>query len=568
VNRRLIAAIAAVAALAGCSPSADIVARVGNATITTEDFALAAKQNGNQYAQFGDSAKFMFMDDLVKRALLIEGAKASGLYRDSTFLDFSVAARDRAGREALLRSYQVAGVGVSDAEARALYARLGVESHVRVIVTSTREMAAAARERIASGMPFEQAATLFNTTGLTPAGGDAGWLAAGVLPPVLDAVLNTVPVGELVGPLESSGQGWFLMRIDERREATPAPFDEMRGPIVDRLRQRKTRAVFMRTIDRLKVEYDVHLATEGSTLLARLLRGPLDEGMGRLQPGTNGGLTPAQLATPLGYYRGGVYTMGDVIADLGRGATAPNLSMAPMVARWIEGQTLERALKAEVRARHMAEEPATRRSIRTQEEGFLLDGYYSREVMSAIVLSPEALQAEYALRQRELSRLDAVQVAYATVPDSNAAMAVATAARSGSVHSLAEAVAQAAPGVEMRTEVVRFPNQDPFWMGQVRNLMMMREGGVAGPFPSEQGFRFVQLLARSQHTPRWEELDPEIVQQLQSLAIERQREARFAVVTDSLRRAFPVSVDRAKLEKLEWPLEAMIPPGMGMPVGN
>jgi hypothetical protein len=274
------------------------------------------------------------------------------------------------------------------------------------------------------------------------------------------------------------------------------------------------------------------------------------------------------LAQPLGLYRGGAYSVSDAITDLERGATAPNLAMMPMVERWIESQTLERALVSEARSRHADEEPATKRALRNQEEGYLLESYYTREVVSGIVLSPEAMQAEYALRQRELSRLDAVQVAWVAFADSNVALAVANAARSGAVHSLAEAVAQAAPGTGVRTEVVRFPNQDFFWMGQIRNLMMMREGAVGGPFPAEDGYRFVQLLAKSQQVPRWDELDPQVLQQLQSLAIERQREARFSALTDSLRRAFPVSVDRAKVEQLEWPLEAMFPPGMSMPTGG
>lgn len=571
MNRRLIAATAcalAAAALAGCSPSADMVARVGNSVITAEDFTTAAKQNGSQYAQFGDSAKFMFVDDLVKRALLIEGAKASGLYRDSTFLAFSADTRDRAAREFLLRAYQGGAIGVSEAEAQALYARLAVESHVRVIVTSTKRMAEEAKTRLDGGMAFEQAAALFNTTGLTPAGGDAGWLAAGVLPPVLDVVLDTAPIGQLVGPLESPGQGWFLMRIDERRETTPAPYADLRGPIMDRIRQRKARVAFVRALERLKAEHEVRLAEDAAGVFARALTDPLATGMGRLEPGIEERLGPAKLATPLGLRRGGSYTLGDAVGDLQRGVGAPNLSLAPMVERWIESQTLERTLVAEARTRHAAEEPATRLAIRAQEEGYLLDAYYTREVMSSVVASPEALQAEYALRQRELSRLDAAHVTWVALADSNAAMAVAMAARSGAVHSLAEAVAQSAPGTSVRTEVVRFPNQDFFWMGQLRNLTMMREGAVAGPFPAEDGYRFVQLLSKSQHTPRWDELDPQIVQQLQALAIERQREARFQVVTDSLRKAFPVTVDRAKVEKLEWPMEAMIPPGMGMPGGG
>jgi hypothetical protein len=429
-------------------------------------------------------------------------------------------------------------------------------------------LADAAVQRIAGGASFEETANLFNTSGLTPPDGDAGWLAAGVLPPVLDAVLITAPVGQIVGPLHSPGQGWCLVRIDERRDATPAPFEQLRGPIVDRIRQRKTRATFVRAIERLKAEYGVRLADGAASTMASAIGGGLAGGPGAA-PGAEGELDASVRARPLGLYRGGTYSVADAMADLERGAaTPPNLAMAPMVERWIESQTLERVLLAEARARHVVAEPAARRAVRTQEESFLLDAYYSREVMAAVTAGPEALQAEYALRQREMARLDAAQVAYVTLADSNAAMAVAMAARSGAVHSLAEAVERAAPGAAVRTETIRFPNPDFFWMGQLRNLMMMREGAVAGPFPSENGFRFVQLLGRTQYVPRWEELDAQVLQQLQSLAIERQRESRFQVLTDSLRRAFPVTVDRAKVEKLEWPMEAMIPPGMGMPGGG
>src|SRR5690349_3491137 len=83
---RLLVPVAVVvfALLAGCADRGNVLARVGQQTITVEDFNDAAGPVAAQMPGPPDSAKRMLLDDLVRRALLIEEARRRHLIPDST----------------------------------------------------------------------------------------------------------------------------------------------------------------------------------------------------------------------------------------------------------------------------------------------------------------------------------------------------------------------------------------------------------------------------------------------------------------------------------------------------
>src|SRR5690242_8870204 len=69
--------------LAGCGGSPTL-AQVGSRKITVADFEDAARNNGMQYPGTPDSAKSALLEDLVKRALLLEQANKLKIVPDTT----------------------------------------------------------------------------------------------------------------------------------------------------------------------------------------------------------------------------------------------------------------------------------------------------------------------------------------------------------------------------------------------------------------------------------------------------------------------------------------------------
>ena len=75
---------------------------------------------------------------------------------------------------------------VSDAEVQALYQRRANEAHALIVFTPDRAACDQALGEIQRGADFGATADRFNTTGMTPKGGDLGFIAPGTLMPALD----------------------------------------------------------------------------------------------------------------------------------------------------------------------------------------------------------------------------------------------------------------------------------------------------------------------------------------------------------------------------------------------
>ncbi|NOT34721.1 MAG: hypothetical protein HOP12_11200 [Candidatus Eisenbacteria bacterium] len=550
-----------IASLSGCSANHDEIARVGGASITVADFEAAALANGRPFAALGDSAKWLFAEEMIKRQLVIEAAKRDGAFRDSTFLDFVGSSRDRIGRDALLQSLSGGPIAVSEAEILETYRRLDQESHVSVVLASSRSAAEQALKAIRGGADFGRMADRYNSSGLVPPGGDAGWLLPGALLPSMDEAMLSAPIGEIVGPIDANGQGWFLLRVEGRRPARREPLETVRGAIVERLRQRKQRATFFRGLDRIRADHVVTLqAGAGATMGIELL-GPLNARGGRVSSVEELGLPDSIRAVVLATYRGGAYTLGDALADLIRGGSAPNLAMQPQVERWIEAQTLERAVQNEARQRHLVEEPALERALRAQTDNGLAEAWFARHVTTPLSIDEAAVRAEFEASAPQYARLRAARIAVALFADSASAGQVLL--HGGHAGSLAAAVAMGAPGTPMRTADLAYPNENPQWAQFEARFASMQPGEMVGPFHTEGGWVVIELLDRQMSVPTWEALDPSLRQHLQTLAVQRQRELRYRAVTDSLRRIIPVTVHRDRIQKLTWPLESRMPPGIG-----
>ena len=554
-------ACALLVTLGGCRQDSAPLARVGSGVITREDFETAARNNGRQYATMGDSARPVLLDDLVRRQLMIEAAKRIGLYRDTTFLDFAAVAHDQAAREELFKALSGDGIPVSEAETHAFYLRRGTEALTKVIFVGTEATARAALDELHGGADFMLIAAKYNQRGMVPNGGDLGWIAPGSLMPALDHLLLDAPLGEVAGPVHSSGQGWFLLRVDERRPAALPEYARVREQISSALAQRKQRAYLLGQVDRLKQAWDLRVvpgAAAGLVTHVRTAGGDKPDPLGRapvLPP-----LALVDQARVLATWRGGEYTLGEAWGDLRKAnAQVPNFSMQPMVEGWIEGQAIDRMLIAEAAVRRLTDDPDGARSLRERQNNYLLEAYYALAVMQSIHVGEDEVRAEFARRSSEFTTLTDVRVSSLRVADSTVANQLVM--HMGHAATMADAAAMAGMGSALKTEDLHFPNRDPMWQTLMVRFQRMRNGEYGGPFSTPQGWLLLQLHSKTQRAASWEELPDGTKQQLQSDVIARLREMRFVQLTDSLRQAIPVTIDREALSRAAWPTGSMPPPG-------
>ena len=562
-SSRLLPALAPIvlACLAsGCTPDPGALARVNHETITIAQFNEVARGNLQQYAGAPDSVKARLLKDLVDRELLVQGALRERLDETPEFDVYRRTLERQVLRDALYQRLIAGPFPVSEAEVNELYARRATATRARLIFTFDEPLARQAAKDLARGDEFAAVANRYNPTGMVPPGGDIGFIQAGALLPPLDDMVRTGAPGRVFGPVAGSGEGWFLVRIEERRPAPQPPLEAMRDQLGEMLRQRKQRLLVTRVVDRLRTEYQVEVQPGAPQGMVEKLRATPGEAPGLRTPPPPG---PEDRKRVLARYQGGTYTLGEAYDDLVSGVGGRlDFAMLPSVERWIQAQTIDRAALAEALRRRIPEEPEVQRRLRERLNNYLLDGYYQRQVIARIQIEPEDFRMAYEHYHDSFVRLRTARVISVMLGDSAAAATLA--AQAGHAPDLREAATTAAAGGRVAEEKLTFPADSPMWTQFENQLMTMNPGDIAGPFPVEGGWLIFQLREKRQEAPPFESLLPAARGQLQGVVTEIKREARLAALTDSLRRAFaPIVVYHDRLRRVPWP-----PAAAGGPAGT
>jgi hypothetical protein len=538
--------------LAGCADDPDVLARVGRATITRGDFLAAAQGGALSYPGPPDSAKVRLLEDLVRRELMVQGALGAGFHQDTAFLDLRGRLEEQAIRDRLLSTIGRVATPVSEGEVAEFHRWRSKETRARMIYLYNQAMGRAARADVDAGVPFELVADRYNPAGVLPPGGDLGFITPGALIEPIDTAVRTAEPGKVVGPFESPGQGWFIVKVIERRDHAQGTLEESAPTLAEMLRQRKQRAVMTRAIGNLRREYGVTLRRDAGQQLIATVAPAGSTFESQMQTPT---LSEAQRALVLADYRGGVYTMGDAIDDWSRAdQSRPNLQVLPSVENWIEGMTLERAAKIEARRRLYQEEDDVRRMVRERGNNQLLESYYAAAVAAHATATPADVRAVYDRRADSFVNLEGVRLLAVVLPDS--ASAAQLIGHAGHAGTLREAAAMAAPQARVRDVRLRLPTTEAPWDRLQSSFPGMTPGEYSGPHPVQGGWLVLQLRDKQQHRRGFEELPEDIRRFLENEAGEMARETRLAQLTDSLRRVIPVRTWPERLRRIAWPSPA------------
>jgi parvulin-like peptidyl-prolyl isomerase len=529
-------------ALAGCSSSTNRpIITVGSQKVTVAEFERTARGAQAQYEGTPAQAKALFVQDLERRALMLELAHRLGQERSSVVVTTDRENEQRALVQALYGRIANPAQRVSEAEAQALYEARKEEALVSLLYTSSEQGALGALARLRSGEPFAKVSASYSLPGLLPPDGNMGWIAPGALPDPLDGALRHQKLNEVGGPYHSR-EGWFLLEVSERRPREQGPYETQRAAMMDLMRQRKQRAAFNRAYLELKDEYDVQSAPGGSQLLFRV--------MSAVAPITP---TPDQKQMPLATYRGGTYTLNDALTDLQRvDAQKPSFQLLPAVEIWIEAQAMTRVAMIEARRRHLDEEPEIVSSLRAQREQLLLNGIYQAAVANVPAPGPDLVKMAWERVRHLYPKLDAAHVVILELADSAAAWRVLD--QKPTTPLLADAARKVDPALKVTETTIHYPNTDPDWTTLTAMFTQQQAGAWYGPEKRAKGWRFIQLLDKQMGEQKFEDLPPPLQQNIAGSAGELARDERFNVFTDSLATAFHPVVDRELIAKLAWPV--------------
>jgi peptidyl-prolyl cis-trans isomerase C len=137
---------------------------------------------------------------------------------------------------------------ISDADVQTEYNReiasLGpqgmlVEYKVSDIAVASEADAQVVLGRIKKGEPFDKVAKSVSLAPNRVQGGAVGWVQAGQLPPQISAVLVNLSKGQVSQAPIQVQQGWYLVKLEDKRSSKPPTFDQAKAAIRNGLAQRK-----------------------------------------------------------------------------------------------------------------------------------------------------------------------------------------------------------------------------------------------------------------------------------------------------------------------------------------
>ncbi|MBU3546802.1 peptidyl-prolyl cis-trans isomerase [Polynucleobacter sp. MWH-Jannik1A5] len=137
---------------------------------------------------------------------------------------------------------------VTDADVQAEYNRelasLGpqgmiVEYKVSDIAVASEADAQAALARIKKGEPFDKVAKSVSLAPNKVQGGAVGWIQPGQVAPQLASVLVTLSKGQVSPSPIQMQQGWYLLKLEDKKSSKPPTFEQAKPAIRAGLVQRK-----------------------------------------------------------------------------------------------------------------------------------------------------------------------------------------------------------------------------------------------------------------------------------------------------------------------------------------
>jgi peptidyl-prolyl cis-trans isomerase C len=254
------AAADAPAAAAPATPKPeDVVAKVGDDTITEADLSFAAEDLAQELSQMPPTEQRAFLVRvLIDMKVMAKAAKDAGMDATPLFAQRLDYLKERALRRAYFAD-AIAGSVTEDA-VRAKYAdyvanfKPADEVHASHILVKTKEEADAIETELKAGGDFAAIAKEKSIDPGAANGGDLGFFSKGMMVgPFEDAAFALTDVGQVSEPVESQF-GWHIIKLVERRKSSPPPIEQIGQQLQQQLLMTTFDGVVAKLMDGVKID--------------------------------------------------------------------------------------------------------------------------------------------------------------------------------------------------------------------------------------------------------------------------------------------------------------------------
>jgi peptidyl-prolyl cis-trans isomerase C len=223
-----------------------VVAVVEGEEIRRSDVLESARELPQQYQQQIGLIFPALVERLVDFKLLDKAAAERGLGDDEAVQEQLERVKVDIMREVLLS--RVIEDAISDEQVREAYeAHLETnpaqqEVRARHILLESEEEARTVIEQLDGGADFAELAKEKSTGPTGEAGGDLGYFTQGqMVEPFAEAAFAMEPGSYSESPVETQF-GWHVIKVEDKRDQTPATFEEMEQQLVDQLSRQAVEA--------------------------------------------------------------------------------------------------------------------------------------------------------------------------------------------------------------------------------------------------------------------------------------------------------------------------------------
>ena len=240
-------------------PVDPVVARVDGQDIRASDLADASQSLPEEMRGMPPNVIYpMLIDQLVDRKAIVLLARKRGLESDAGVQRSLARAADQTLQTALLQ--KEVGPLLTDDALHARYDRdfAGkpgeAEVHARHILLTNEADAKAVIAELKAGGDFAAIAKKRSTDPGAADGGDLGFFKQADMVPEFASVAFALKPGEISQTPVKSQFGWHVIKVEERRDAPPLPFEQARDQIRQSIIQEGIQGVIKTARAGLKIE--------------------------------------------------------------------------------------------------------------------------------------------------------------------------------------------------------------------------------------------------------------------------------------------------------------------------
>ncbi|MGF7135735.1 peptidyl-prolyl cis-trans isomerase C [Paraburkholderia sp. EB58] len=235
------------AAFAAAPAFAQNIAVVNGTPIPKARVDALVEQLVHQGQQDSPQLQAAVREELINREILMQEAARRGIpTRPDVKAQVAVAQQTvvlRALIEDFLKNNQP-----TDAEVKARYDALakdagGKEYHLHHILVDNEDQAKDLIAKIKAGASFEDLAKQYSKDpGSGKNGGDLDWSDPKAYVPEFAAAAEKLQKGQMTDTPVHTQFGWHIIRLDDTRDITPPPLEQVRPQIVQQIQQEKLQA--------------------------------------------------------------------------------------------------------------------------------------------------------------------------------------------------------------------------------------------------------------------------------------------------------------------------------------